>query len=63
MQKRSEDIAEYIEAMATELAAMARRVRLPITAYMLEMAAADARNGGQIPGNGLKKPEPAGLSH
>ena len=63
MSKRPEDIAQYIEAMATELAAMARQVKLPLTAYMLEMAAADARNGGQVPADHLKTTDAAQVSH
>ena len=40
-----------------ELASMAREIRLPITAYLLEMAATDARNGGQLPESVLRRPE------
>jgi hypothetical protein len=63
MAKRPEDVAEYIEELATELAAMARDIRLPITAYLLEMAATDARNGGQIPVGAIKRTEAAPTPH
>jgi len=63
MAKRPEDVAEYIEELATELAAMAREIRLPITAYLLEMAATDARNGGQVPVSAMKRSEAASTSH
>lgn len=57
MSKRPEDVAAYIEDLAMELASMAREIRLPITAYLLEMAATDARNGGQLPESVLRRPE------
>ena len=64
MAKRPEDVAEYIEELATELAAMAREIRLPITAYLLEMAATDARNGGgHMPVGALKRTETASTPH
>jgi len=63
MAKRPEDVAEYIEELATELAAMAREIRLPITAYLLEMAATDARNGGHMPVDALKRTETARTPH
>jgi hypothetical protein len=63
MAKRPEDVAEYIEELATELAAMAREIRLPITAYLLEMAATDARNGGQIQVSTFKRAEAVRTPH
>jgi len=63
MSKRPEDIAEYIEDLALELAAMARQISLPITAYLLEMAATDARNGGQIPPGEFKRSDAAPIPH
>jgi hypothetical protein len=63
MAKRPEDIAEYIEDLAMELAMMARQNKLPITAYLLEMAATDARNGGQPPVEHFKRAESSRASH
>ena len=63
MAKRPEDIAEYIEDLAMELALMARQNKLPITAYLLEMAATDARHGGQPPVDQYKRPETTRAPH
>jgi hypothetical protein len=63
MAKRPEDIAEYIEDLAMELAMMARQNKLPITAYLLEMAATDARHGGQPPVEPFRRSEPSRAPH
>lgn len=48
--------ADYVAALSTELAALARQHSLDSAAYMLEIAAAEAASAKPNPANGARRP-------
>ena len=52
-------VADYIAALSKELATMARGARMDLLAYLLEMAADEAKARSLEEPENLEKPEPA----
>jgi len=55
MNKERQAAANYVAAMSAELAHIARQHGLDTTAYMLEIAAAEAASSKPNPGNGARR--------